>query len=251
MEGISDGVALVTGGASGIGRATAEAFAGEGARVVVADVDVDGGQETVDRIDRAGGDAAFVHADVSRANDAENAVETAVERYGGLDFAHNNAGVGARNLAPVADRSEADWDRILEVNLKGVWLGLKYQAPAIVDGGGGAIVNTSSVSGLTSVHPGMTPENASKHGVTGLTRTVALEYASEGLRVNAVCPTVVETAAVEEAPAERRREWIESVPMGRMCSPEEVADAVVWLCSSGASFVTGHALPVDGGRLLR
>lgn len=246
MEGISDSVALVTGAGSGIGRATAERFAEEGAAVLVADIDNEAGEETVSHIEDVGGNATFVKTDVSDPSDVSAMVERTIEEYGQLDIAVNNVAAGA-TPAPVTDITEEDWDRVTDISQKGVWLGLKHEIPSILDSDSGAIVNTASYAGIRG-SPGRSPYSASKHGVVGLTRTVALEYAPENLRVNAVCPTIVETAALQSMSAEERDEVIGEVPMGRAGEPEEVASVIVWLCSDGASFVTGHTLPVDGGQ---
>jgi len=244
---LTDKTAIVTGGASGIGRRTAERFGAEGANVVVADVLADEGAETVEEIESAGGTALFVETDVTDPEDAEAMVREAVETYGGLDVAHNNAGIEGDD-APMAEQTEENWARVIDINLKGVWLGMKYELQEMADDGGGAIVNTSSIAGLTAA--GGTPYVASKHGVIGLTRVAATEYAQAGVRVNAVCPGVIETPMVERA-AEEDPEGIEQFvqmqPLGRMGRPEEIANAVVWLASEEASFVTGNAYPVDGG----
>lgn len=245
MHGISDSVALVTGAGSGIGRATAERFAREGAAVLIVDIDDEAGRETVSRIENAGGDAAFTSADVSDSSAVEQMVERAVAEYGRLDFAVNNAAAG-NAPAPITDRTEAEWDRVVDVTQKGVWLGMKHEIPAMLDSGGGAIVNMSSMAGIAG-SPGRTPYSASKHGVVGLTRTVALEYAQENIRANTVCPTIVNTPALQAMSEEEQTEVISDVPMGRPAEPDEIAGAVLWLCSDDASFVTGHTLPVDGG----
>jgi NAD(P)-dependent dehydrogenase (short-subunit alcohol dehydrogenase family) len=248
MNGIRNSVAIVTGASSGIGRAAAMRFAAEGANVVAADVDADGGAATVDTIHEDGGEATFVETDVSDRSDVEAMVATAVERYGGLDFAFNNAGIEGRNDSLV-DQSDDDWERIVDVNLKGVFLGLQAQIPAMMDDGGGAIVNTSSIAGVVGFQ-GVSPYVASKHGVIGLTKTAALEYARDGVRVNAISPGVIETPMVERA-STANPEMIEGVseatPMGRIGEPEEIGDAAVWLCSADASFVTGETLVIDGG----
>lgn len=260
-------VAIVTGGGSGIGRASALAFARGGAKVVVADIDEAGGAETVRLIGHAGGAATFVRADVSRAGDAQSLVSTAVATYGRLDFAHNNAGIEGQR-ARTAACTEENWDRTLAVNLKGVWLCMKHEIPQMLQQDGGAIVNTASVAGLVGLWKA-SAYAASKHGVIGLTKTAALEYARAGIRVNAVCPGAIDTAMLDRI-AQRgaepargfnplRRAWQSAerfairrhlkslAPVGRMGTPEEVAQAVVWLCSDAASFVTGHALTLDGG----
>jgi NAD(P)-dependent dehydrogenase (short-subunit alcohol dehydrogenase family) len=239
---------LVTGGGSGIGKASALAFAREGARVVVADVNAAGGEETVRLIQDTGGEAAFVRADVSQAGPVEAMVQHAVSVYGGLDCAFNNAGVsGGRGL--IHEYSEDDWDRVTGINLKGVWLCMKYEIIQMLAQGSGAIVNTASVMGL--VGGSRSPAyGASKHGVVGLTRTAAVAYAQSGIRVNAVCPGYIRTPLIEQGaltdPGGEER-IIARHPVGRLGTPEEVAETVVWLCSDAASFVTGHAMAVDGG----
>jgi len=239
-------VALVTGGSSGIGRASALAFAREGAKVVIADVVVKGGQETVQMIKQAGGEAIFVLADVSKASNVEAMVNKAAETYGRLDCAHNNAGItGAR--ASITECTEENWDHVMNTNLKSVWLCMKYEIIHMVEHGGGTIVNTASTLGLVGV-PRNSTYVASKHGVVGLTKAAALEYAKAGIRVNAVCPAVILTPLVERySDAQAQARWIAQTPMGRMGTPEEVAEAVLWLCSDAASFITGHTMAVDGG----
>ncbi len=241
-------VALVTGAGSGIGRASAQAFANAGASVIVADVVVEGGEETVQLIKQTGGEATFVRADVSRASEVEALVRQTIETYGRLDYAHNNAGIEGASAGTV-DYSEEAWDRVIAINLKGVWLCMKYEIPAMLKQGGGAIVNTASVAGLIG-SAGTVAYTASKHGVVGLTRTTALEFAKQGIRVNAVCPGVIRTPMVERVMAldpsvEARLTSVE--PVGRLAAPEEVARAVVWLCSGASSFVTGVPMPIDGG----
>ena len=241
-------VALVTGGSSGIGRATASAFAGEGANVVVADVLVEGGGETVRMIKEAGGEAIFVKTDVSKATEVEALIKKIVETYGRLDCAINNAGIEG-TMAPTADCTEENWDRTININLKGVWLCMKYEIPQMLKQGGGAIVNMASVAGLVGLQ-GLPAYCASKGGVVQLTRTAALEYARAGIRVNAVCPGVIRTPMVDRliaAQPEMEEALTAMEPVGRTGKPEEVAEAVVWLCSDAASFVTGHAMVVDGG----
>lgn len=249
MAGQLDGkVALVTGGSSGIGRATALAFAREGAKVVVADVMVEGGQETVRLLTAAGGQGLFVKTDVSHAPEVEALIKQAVATYGRLDCAFNNAGVEGAFVS-TTEYSEADWDRVLAINLKGVWLCMKYEIAHMLRQGSGAIVNTASGAGLVGV-PNLSAYVASKHGVVGLTKTAALEYAKAGIRVNAVCPGVIHTPMVARLTSSRpdlSEALVAAEPMGRAGRPEEVAAAVVWLCSDAASFVTGHALSVDGG----
>jgi NAD(P)-dependent dehydrogenase (short-subunit alcohol dehydrogenase family) len=247
MNGIRDSAVIVTGAGSGIGRATARRFAEEGANVVVADVDVEGGERTVRDVRDAGGDATFVETDVSDRTDVEAMVAEAVETYGGLDFAVNNAGVEG-DTHPTADQPMDNWDRVIDVNLRGVFLGMRAELPAMLENGG-AIVNVSSIAGEVGFR-GSGPYVASKHGVVGLTKTAALEYSNQGVRVNAICPGVIRTPMVDRA-AERNPEMIEQIsaatPLGRVGEPEEIGDAVVWLCSDDASFVTGEAMVVDGG----
>jgi NAD(P)-dependent dehydrogenase (short-subunit alcohol dehydrogenase family) len=241
-------VALVTGASSGIGRASALAFAREGAKVVVADVTVEGGEETVGMIKQTGGEAIFVKTDVGKASDVEAMVNAAVSTYGRLDCAYNNAGISGKSQG-IVDTTEENWDRTIAINLKGVWLCMKYEIPAILKAGGGAIVNTASDAGLTGVKR-LGAYVASKHGVVGLTKTAALEYAKQGIRVNAVCPGPIETPMLMKG-ADRIPEFVPKMvkaqPNGRLGKPEEIAEAAVWLCSEAASFVTGLAMSVDGG----
>jgi NAD(P)-dependent dehydrogenase (short-subunit alcohol dehydrogenase family) len=224
------------------------AFAQEGARVVVADIVVEGGQETVKMIKDAGGDAAFVKCDVSKAADVEAAVKFAVDTYGKLDCAHNNAGIEGP-MSSTADYTEADWDRVIGINLKGVWLCMKSEIPEMLKVGGGAIVNTASIAGLVGFQ-GLPAYSASKWGVNGITKAAALEYAQAGIRVNSVCPGVIQTAMVDRlvsAQPEMEAGLLAGTPMGRLGQPDDIAQAVVWLCSDRASFVTGHNMAVDGG----
>jgi NAD(P)-dependent dehydrogenase (short-subunit alcohol dehydrogenase family) len=239
----ADRVALVTGAASGIGRASSLAFAREGARVVLADVDAAGGEESVGMIEAAGGEATFVKTDVTSAADVQRLVDQAVETYGRLDCAHNNAGV-LGNPARTADCSEEEWDRIIAINLKGVWLCMRAEIPQMLAQGGGAIVNTASSAGLTGM-PRMPAYVASKHGVAGVTKAAALDYAKKNIRVNAVCPGFIDTPLVQRAGATQAGAD-KYVPTGRIGRPEEVAEAVIWLCSDAASYVTGLCMAVDG-----
>lgn len=248
MKSLKDKVALVTGGSSGIGRAAALLFAREGAKVVVADIQVEGGEETVGMIKEAGGDAIFVKTDVSKSSDVKALINKTVEHYGRLDCAFNNAGVGSRP-APIVDQEEEQWDRVININLKGVWLCMKYEVAQMLKQGGGTIVNTASVAGLVGLR-NMTPYTASKFGVVGLSKTVALECTQANIRVNAVCPGVIHTPMVDRFTGGNPQALARVVamgPVGRIGQPEEVAEAVVWLSSDAASFVTGHAMAIDGG----
>jgi NAD(P)-dependent dehydrogenase (short-subunit alcohol dehydrogenase family) len=239
--------AIVTGSASGIGRQTAKRFADEGANVIVADIDTEGGSKTADLIKGNGGEASFVEVDVSDPKSVEAMVELAVDTYGSLDVAHNNAGIEG-DKAPMAEQSLENWNQVIDINLKGVWLCLKYELEAMASDGGGAVINSSSIAGLSAA--GSTPYAASKHGVIGLTRVAATEYADANIRVNAVCPGVIETPMIKkihEKNPEEIEQFVGMQPLGRMGQPEEIANAVVWLASDEASFITGNAYPVDGG----
>jgi NAD(P)-dependent dehydrogenase (short-subunit alcohol dehydrogenase family) len=242
-------VALVTGGGSGIGRATALAFAAAGAAVMAADIDPVGGEETVQLVQEQGGTANFVRADVTVSADVAAMVAATVARFGRLDCAFNNAGI-AGVIASLADYPEEVFDRVLAVNLKGVWLCMRHEIPVMLEQGGGAIVNMASVSGLKG-SADVSAYVASKHGVVGLTKSAALGYAARNIRVNAVCPCIIDTplvAGVFDATFTRERANA-AQPIGRMGRAEEVAPAVVWLCSDAAALVTGAAMPVDGAYL--
>jgi NAD(P)-dependent dehydrogenase (short-subunit alcohol dehydrogenase family) len=239
---------LVTGAGSGIGRATALAFAGEGARLVVSDVDEASGRATVDTAVREHGvDAEFVRADVSRAADCAAMVERAVTRFGRLDVAFNNAGINIKAV-PIADVDEASWNRLLGVNLTGVFLCMKYEIAAMKRSGGGVIINTASVGGVIGT-AGVTAYCASKHGVIGLTKSAALDHIRDGIRINAVCPGGTRTAMLEEwfKDPEVERTATAGTPIGRMADPAEIARAVLFLASDESSFMVGHALVADGG----
>jgi len=241
-------VALVTGAAAGIGRATALAFAAQGLKVAVVDLDECGGEACVAEIRAAGGEALFIGCDVTRDEQVRGMIERVLSCYGRLDYAFNNAGIEIEQ-GRLAEGSEAEFDAIMGVNVKGVWLCMKYQLPVMLAQGGGAIVNTASVAGLGAA-PKMSIYAASKHAVIGLTKSAAIEYAKKGIRVNAVCPAVIDTdmfrRAYEADP--RKAEFAAAMhPVGRVGKVEEVAAAVLYLCSDGAAFTTGHALTVDGG----
>jgi NAD(P)-dependent dehydrogenase (short-subunit alcohol dehydrogenase family) len=274
MNGINGKTAVVTGAGSGIGRASALRFAEEGANVVVADIVEKTGRETVDLIENARGDATFVEVDVSDLASVERMVDIAVDTYGSLDFAHNNAGI-LTDFIEATDIKETDWDRLLDINLKGIWACLKAELPVMNEQGSGAIVNTASEAGLVGMG-GLSSYSASKHGVVGLTKSVALEHASQGVRVNAIAPGPTNTniqsgliggdfssmslkqrviaivrllrTAIRTRRADFDTSAMRDVPMDRIADPEEMAGAVAFLCSSDASYITGHTLPVDGGQ---
>ncbi len=241
-------VALITGAGSGIGRAAALLFAREGAAVVVSDVTVQAGEETVAAIKAAGGRASFIETNVADAAAVEALIARTVKIDGRLDCAFNNAGIEGLT-ALTADCTEENWDRTLATNLKGVWLCLRAELKQMLEQGGGAIVNTASVAGLVGF-VGLPAYVASKHGIVGLTKTAALEYAQHGIRVNAICPGVIQTAMIDRL-AQRSPQAMAGFnamePVGRLGRPEEIAEAALWLCSDAASFVTGAALAVDGG----
>lgn len=241
-------IALITGGGSGIGRETAVLFAKHGAKVAIADLNPISGQETVNLITSTRGEAFFVQADVAKAAQVENMVNEVVAQYGRLDIAFNNAGIDGIPVRTV-DGTEEEYDQIMAVNAKGVWLCLKYEIQQMLRQGGGVIVNTASVAGLIGAHS-MSAYAASKHAVIGLTRTAAVEYASKGIRVNAVCPAIIRTAMVERAFAhlpQLEQGAIQNNPSHRLGEPREVAEAVLWLASDASSFTNGAALTVDGG----
>jgi NAD(P)-dependent dehydrogenase (short-subunit alcohol dehydrogenase family) len=247
MNKLLDGkVALVTGGSSGIGRATALAFAAEGARVAIGARREREGEETVRLVREAGGEAVFVPTDVRHSDQVQRLVQTAVDRWGRIDCACNNAGIEGAAMVQTADYPEEVWSDVIAINLTGAFLAMKHEIPHMLKQGAGAIVNMSSLAGLVGGAVG-SAYFASKHGVVGLTKAAAIEYARSGIRVNAVCPAVIETDMVSRAFGGVSEELANMHPIGRVGQPREVADAVVWLCSEHASFITGHALPVDGG----
>ena len=248
MKSFHNKVGLITGGSSGIGRATALAFAREGAKVIVASRREDESQETVRLVKEAGSEGLFVKTDVSKEADVKTMVEKTIKVYGRLDFAFNNAGI-EQIPTPLAEQTEETFNQITNINVKGVWLSMKYEIPQMLKNGGGAIVNMSSVAGLIGF-PGIPLYVASKHAVLGLTRSAALEYAKSGIRINAVCPGAIETDMFERFVKDNeqvRSQVMAMHPIGRSGKPEEIANAVVWLCSDRASFITGQSLALDGG----
>jgi NAD(P)-dependent dehydrogenase (short-subunit alcohol dehydrogenase family) len=245
-------VAIITGGSSGIGRATAIALSKQGVKVTVASRRPKEGEETIRLVKEAGGDGIFVKTDVANENDVRSLVWKSVKQYNRLDYAFNNAGIEESPTSLVDQTSEV-FDQIMNVNAKGVWLSMKYEIPEMIRTGGGAVINTSSGAGVTGT-PQMPIYTASKHAVLGLTKSAALEYAKSGIRINAIVPGVVKTDMFERVAKDNKQilESLESItPMGRIGNPQEIANAVVWLLSDNASFVVGHTLIVDGGLISR
>jgi NAD(P)-dependent dehydrogenase (short-subunit alcohol dehydrogenase family) len=246
---LQDKVALITGGSSGIGRAAAILFAREGAKVVVADIDPEGGDETISRIAKEGGEARFIKTDISKIAEVEALIRSIVQLHGRLDCAFNNVGI-LGDVLSVTDHTEESWDRTYATNLKGTWLCMKYEIEQMLAQGHGAIVNTTSRAGVLVASPFRSAYAASKAGIVALTKTAAIEYAERGIRVNALCPSHTRTPMLEQffkLRPELDASFIAQTPMGRIAAPEEVAEGALWLCSDAASFVTGHVLAIDGG----
>ncbi|MBN3774748.1 SDR family NAD(P)-dependent oxidoreductase [Burkholderia sp. Se-20378] len=247
MESFAGKVAVVTGAATGIGRQAALCFAEAGAQVALLDTVVSAAEDVAHAIERTGARAIVLRTDVSRADDVRDAIDTTVATFGRLDIAFNNAGIAPRG-APVAEFDEDEWDRTIAVNLKGVWLCMKHECRHMLSFGGGAIVNTSSIMGIVS-GPGLSAYSASKSGVIGLTKSVAIDYASHGIRVNAVCPGGIAHTAITDRPENRddMARLTQATPMARLGEPRDIAETVLWLCSPAARFVTGQAIAIDGG----
>lgn len=246
-EKFNNKTAVVTGAGSGIGRASAIAFAKEGAMVMVSDIDTKGGMETVRLIQAFGGVAQFFQCDVSKSNQVEELMNEVIKAFGRLDFAVNNAGISMRPGLTV-DIDEEEWDRVISINLKSVWLCMKYEIPRMLEQGGGAIINMSSLAGIRG-RGNTVAYSASKHGIIGITKTAALEYAKKGIRINAVCPGLTEsgmTAGLSER-SELAEKLIRKIPMGHMGLSENIADSVIWLCADTSSFMTGQVIVLDGG----
>jgi NAD(P)-dependent dehydrogenase (short-subunit alcohol dehydrogenase family) len=250
---LEDKVIVVTGGSSGIGRATAQALARAGALVVITDVDREGGHAAVESIDRDGGQASFIATDVRDAQQIQRSLDQVLQRFGRLDGAFNNAGILEGTFVPLAELETATWDRVMDVNLRGLWLCMKHEIPLMLRQGGGVIVNHASVAGLYGNKLVGAAYIASKHGVVGLTRAAALEYADRNIRINAICPGIIDDTVMSQAifgdAGERAGQVKALYPLGRAGALPEVADTVVWLFSDATSFITGHALPIDGGLL--
>ena len=246
MRDLKDKVALVTGCGSGIGKATAVAFAREMTKVAVCDIRQKEGEELVEEIKKAGGEAVFIKTNVIKLDDVESAVNKTVKTFGRLDFGINNAGIADGNTF-IDQTSKENWDNVININLTGVWICMKYEIAQMLKTGGGVIVNVASVAGLVASGFGYASYYASKHGVIGLTKAAALEYAQKGIRVNTVCPGFINTAMFASFSQEIKEGALAGTPIGRLGEPEEVADSILWLCSGKSSLVTGHTLVIDGG----
>ena len=245
MKSFENKVSLITGAGSGIGRATAMAFAEEGAKVIVSDIHEENGRETVELIKKNKGEAYFIKCDVSSEEEVKNLIGEIIKKFGRLDCAYNNAGIEGLPSTTV-ECSEENWNKTINTNLKGVWLCMKYEIPVMLEAGKGSIVNCSSIAGLVGFET-VPAYVASKHGVIGLTEAAALEFAKKNIRINAVCPGVIETPMLERFTKGENQVMADQDPMGRIGRPEEIADSVLWLCSDKSSYVTGQALAVDGG----
>ncbi|MDV8079562.1 glucose 1-dehydrogenase [Rhodococcus sp. IEGM 1370] len=244
----TDKVVLITGGGSGIGLETARAFGLAGARVAVADISADNGNKAVADIRAAGGIADYFRVDVGDDDSVRSMVDAVVSVFGGLDIAHNNAGIEGRNV-PLCDVPSDNWRRVIDVDLSSVFYCLKAEIPAMIARGGGVIVNTASASGLIGGY-NLSAYTAAKHGVVGLTKAAAMDYGSQNIRINALCPGPIDTPFIDDLPSNFRERLVFATPLGRLGSAKELAQAVMWLCSEGSTYVTGHALAVDGGTVL-
>ncbi|MFO8147199.1 MAG: SDR family NAD(P)-dependent oxidoreductase [Bacteroidota bacterium] len=247
MMELKDKVALITGAASGIGESTALLFAKEGAKIVLTDVDEENGNKVLEKIKQQGGEAIFIKADTSNASDSEKSVEKAIEEFGKLDIAVNNAGIGGAQ-APVGEYEIEDWDKVIAINLSGVFYGMRYQIPAMLKNGNGSIINVSSILGSVGF-ANSAAYSAAKHGILGLTKTAALEYSSKGIRVNSVGPAFIKTPLLDSLDEEMLNQLVSAHPIGRLGESDEVAQMFLWLASDRASFATGAYYPIDGGYL--
>jgi len=245
MKNLEHKVVLITGGGSGIGRSTAHLFSDEGARVIVSDMNEDGGLKTVEEIKKKKGDAVFIKCNVSEEVEVKTMIEKTIEHFGKLDYAYNNAGIEGTRSSPV-DMTSESWNRIIDTNLRGVWLCMKYEIPAMIKNGKGSIVNCSSIAGLVGFEQA-SAYVASKHGVLGITKSVAIEYAKQNIRINAVCPGVIKTPMLDRFTKGDDSMFAQMNPMGRIGRPEEIAECVLWLCSDKSSYVTGQEIVADGG----
>jgi NAD(P)-dependent dehydrogenase (short-subunit alcohol dehydrogenase family) len=245
MKDLNNKVVIITGGGSGIGRSTAHLFSDEGTKVVVSDINEEAGWKTVEEIKKKKGHAIFIKCDVSIELDVKKLVEKTLEHYGQLDFAYNNAGIEGAQISPVEMTNE-NWNRIIDINLKGVWLCMKYEIPAMIKNGKGSIVNCSSIAGLVGFEQACAYV-ASKHGVIGLTKSVAIEYAKKNIRINSVCPGVIKTPMLDRFTKGDDSMFSHLNPMDRLGKPEEVSECVLWLSSDKSSYVTGQDIVVDGG----